>query len=451
MKLRSLLVGGVAVLALVGCNTTAPMTVKRVELQAAPSVTPDELEPIIFVRGTAGMRFGTVIGHLPGTMGGIAVDGQGCNLKVGSPAHLEWSSTSRELSGWADELGRVFVTVRSDRGFNLAGNPDQLFDSARDTNTARYHIGARIEEVASNFCLAHSLWDGRPLGLFSGEMYMRVQWEIYDPLQQTSVASFETEGYRLNPRSSTNGVIDTFLGAFGAAAEGLAANPRFQEVLRKGQGVSIRQVAAPVGDTFSIPTVKKSDGNISDRVDRIVNAVVVLRGPTGHGSGFIITRDGLVMTNAHVVGDRDTMVVRLSSGVELEGKVLRRNQARDVALVKLPIGHPDPLPLDLRDARVPERVYAVGAPLSQSLQSTVSSGVVSAVRYTNEAGYLDIQADVDIHGGNSGGPLLDERGNVIGVAYAGIGGATTSVGLNLFIPIDQALESVNIRLGPTID
>jgi len=448
--IRSMLAGGFALAALAACNTTGPMTVKRVQLAEPVAVTAEELEPIAFQRGIVSIRHGTPIAHFPGQFGtNSPVRGQLCNSEMRAPATLDWTSTSRELSGWDDEIGVIFHDVMRGRGYNLAGDPNQLFDAQRDLGKARFAVGARIEEITGNFCNEHDLWYGLPLNRYSGEMYMRVRWELFDTLQQRSIANYETEGYYLHARVSNSGITDTFLGAFGSATEALATNPGFAEAIRKGKSATIQQVASPVGDRLSIPAIRKSEGSFADHTDRIVDAVVVLRGQGWHGSGFVISKDGLIMTNAHVVGDLDKIVVRLSTGVEIEGTVLRRNAVRDIALVKLPIGHPHPLPLDIRSARVPERVYAVGAPIdADRLQSTVSSGVVSAVRYKNEAGYEDIQADVDIHGGNSGGPLLDDKGNVIGVAYAGIGDSTFSTGLNLFIPIGQALESVNLQLGP---
>jgi len=83
--------------------------------------------------------------------------------------------------------------------------------------------------------------------------------------------------------------------------------------------------------------------------------------------------------------------------------------------------------------------------LDKELSGTVTRGIVSKFT-TNRAGMEDIQADVDIQGGNSGGPLLDKNGNVVGISYAGIGPAGQfSAGVNFFIPIADALRSLNIN------
>lgn len=452
---REILAGGLVLLALSACNTTKPMTVKRLTAssQDMPAINPADLEPIAFQRGIMGVRYGTAIAHFPGPGNfgsGLKLQGDLCNSEMKSPATLDWNSSSRELSGWGDQIGVVFYDVMSGRGFNLAGNPNQLFDADRDLRKARFAVGARIDEIAGNFCHEHDIWNGLPQFRYSGEMYMRVRWELYDVVQSKAVSSFESEGYFVHPNVTNNGIIETFMGAFSAATDALANIPEFSARLKKGASVTLEQVATPVGETMSIPKEPlKTDGFEKNAAD-LVRATVLIREGGGHGSGFFITKDGLIMTNAHVVGDAETVVVRLYNGVEIEGRVLRRHPERDIGLIKVPISFPQPMSLDVRDARIAERVFAIGAPLNTELQSTISSGVVSAVRQINSAGYRDIQADVDIHGGNSGGPLLDGAGNVIGVTYAGryMQPGKVSSGLNLFIPIGQALESINLQLGP---
>ena len=444
--------GGLALLILAGCNTTKPMTVKRI-VYDAPTTAPidtSDLEPIAFQRGVVGIRYGTTIAHFPGHLGlDLKLQGTLCNRRYQPPATLEWNSTSRELSGWGDQIGVTFHDILAGRGYNMAGDPNQLFDAGRDLRKARFTVGARIEEIAGNICEEHDGYYGMPLGRFSAEMYMRVHWELYDVVQGRSVSSYQTEGYFLHPNVTSNGVIETFIGAFGAATEALATNPAFAEAIRKGKSATIQQVSLPVGEKMVIPAIAKYRGSFQENSQAILNAAVVIRQGSGHGSGFVISKDGLIITNAHVVGDAKEVVVRMRTGFEITGTVLRKHEERDIALVKIPVGFPSPMALDLRDAQVPEQVFAIGAPIdADRFQSTVSSGVVSAVRYKNSAGFLDIQADVDIHAGNSGGPLLDGKGNVIGVSYAGTGTNEFSTGLNWFIPIGQALESINLQLGP---
>ncbi|MCH9050748.1 MAG: trypsin-like peptidase domain-containing protein [Proteobacteria bacterium] len=99
-----------------------------------------------------------------------------------------------------------------------------------------------------------------------------------------------------------------------------------------------------------------------------------------------------------------------------------------------------------RPARL-EKTFVIGTPIKAGLRSTVTSGVVSAIRIEPRSGLSFIQSDAAVSPGNSGGPLLDENGNVIGISVIKIIG-NSSEGLNLFIPIDEALEALNLKPKP---
>lgn len=161
------------------------------------------------------------------------------------------------------------------------------------------------------------------------------------------------------------------------------------------------------------------------------------------GSGFIISADGYVLTNNHVVQGADKVTVRLSDRRELDAEVIGTDERADVALLKidgkdlplLKIGNPEQL-------KVGEWVLAIGSPFG--FEYSVTSGIVSAKARAlpNESYVPFIQTDVAINPGNSGGPLLNMKGEVIGInsqIYSRSGGF---MGLSFAIPIDVAMESV---------
>jgi len=171
--------------------------------------------------------------------------------------------------------------------------------------------------------------------------------------------------------------------------------------------------------------------------------VVVVFNSSGMGSGFVASSDGIVLTNAHVVGRNRKLKVRWSDGTESQARLLRINREVDVALIQVAEDHHRPLPMRAKLPNVGDTVFAIGTPLNLKLQGTLSRGIVSAIR-TVEAGTL-IQSDVSITHGNSGGPLLDEKGNVIGMAVSGLD--NTSANLNFFIPVTEILASLNLKPG----
>ncbi|HJW53317.1 MAG TPA: Do family serine endopeptidase [Burkholderiaceae bacterium] len=161
--------------------------------------------------------------------------------------------------------------------------------------------------------------------------------------------------------------------------------------------------------------------------------------PRGLGSGFIISPDGYVMTNAHVVEGADDITVTLTDRREFKGKVIGTDRRTDVALVKIDAtGLPNVKIGDVNKLRVGEWVVAIGSPFG--LDNSVTAGIVSAkARDTGE--FLPfIQTDVAVNPGNSGGPLLNMRGEVVGInsqIFTTSGGYN---GISFAIPIDEAMN-----------
>ena len=163
--------------------------------------------------------------------------------------------------------------------------------------------------------------------------------------------------------------------------------------------------------------------------------------PSGVGSGFFISENGSILTNHHVIADADEIIVTLTDGREFKAKVVGSDERTDVALLQvdakdmatLPIGNPKKL-------KKGQWVLAIGSPFG--LESTVTSGIVSAIgRETGD--YLPfIQTDVAVNPGNSGGPLLDLQGQVVGINSQIVSRSGGFMGISLAIPIDEAMMVV---------
>jgi serine protease Do len=178
------------------------------------------------------------------------------------------------------------------------------------------------------------------------------------------------------------------------------------------------------------------------------------------GSGFIISADGIVVTNNHVISPPDTraklesITITLSDGTEHEADVIGSDAASDLAVLKIRANRTFPFVRfgDSSSARVGEWVVAIGNPFG--LGGTVTSGIISAVyRNTGQGGAYDryIQTDASINRGNSGGPLFDMRGNVIGINNAIFSPSGGSVGIGFAIPAEIAAPIVEkLRSGQEI-
>ena len=162
------------------------------------------------------------------------------------------------------------------------------------------------------------------------------------------------------------------------------------------------------------------------------------------GSGFIISSDGYILTNAHVVDGADEVIVKLFDRREFKAKIIGSDRRTDVALVKIETtGLPKVTVGDPAKLKVGEWVAAIGSPFG--LENTMTAGIVSAKgRALPQENYVPfIQTDVAINPGNSGGPLFNLSGEVVGInsqIYSRTGG---SVGLSFSIPIDVAIDISN--------
>jgi len=177
----------------------------------------------------------------------------------------------------------------------------------------------------------------------------------------------------------------------------------------------------------------------------------------GVGSGFVFEYNGkkLILTNTHVIGGADRLVVKTVDGDQFEAKKLGADPANDIAVIE-PVDPPTDLEaLSLGNSmqvRVGQKVIAVGNPFD--FENTVTAGIVSAKgpREIRDKRREVIQTDAAINTGNSGGPLVDLGGNVIGINFAIFSPTKTSLGIGFAIPINQAREMMYflVNRGPWV-
>ena len=204
---------------------------------------------------------------------------------------------------------------------------------------------------------------------------------------------------------------------------------------------------------------QRADGSIAAIAETVLPSVVSIEvsgsGQAGSGSGFVLTEDGYILTNNHVIeaaANSGTIEVVLRDGTRLSAELIGRNADYDLAVVKVDKTGMSPVAIgDSASVKVGDQAIAIGSPLG--LEGTVTSGIVSALDRPVTAGGTDgsetsfisaIQTDAPINPGNSGGPLVNSEGQVMGVNSAiaslgsSAGGQAGSIGLGFAIPINTA-------------
>ncbi|WP_368643903.1 DegQ family serine endoprotease [Castellaniella ginsengisoli] len=163
--------------------------------------------------------------------------------------------------------------------------------------------------------------------------------------------------------------------------------------------------------------------------------------PRGIGSGFVISADGYILTNNHVVDNSNGIFVTMTDGKEYKAKVIGTDARTDIALIKIEAENLKPLPIgDSDKLRKGQWVLAIGSPFG--LDSTVTAGIVSAIN-RDTGDYLPfIQTDVAVNPGNSGGPLINLQGQAVGINSQIVSRSGGFMGISLAIPIDEVMRVV---------
>jgi len=144
------------------------------------------------------------------------------------------------------------------------------------------------------------------------------------------------------------------------------------------------------------------------------------------------------------VGSSKFVKVKLSTERDLIGEVIRFDKSRDVALIKTEQIAVQPMAIRDSEPNIGEEVYVLGSPLGDKFSTTLTKGILSGYRTLKEQRFL--QSDASILPGDSGGPLLDAQGSVIGITVAGLG-AKGLAGMNFFIPISDALTKLGVEFN----
>lgn len=401
-----------------GCGT--PAVIKKVEDRPVENLRASESsKPIQFTKIVVKLKRGEHIGAMQ------------AGLLCVSQGDLNWKGGRISID--SDEFTDAFKEELEKFSFKTVGDTNALFEDP-STWKSEILIAGLVKELKANICYPMA-----GFGNFSsskGEAFIKVDWQIYSKLDRSVVHAVTTEGAAKNDEAVGGGDTVAVLNAFAQASRNLLADNKFREIVSRG-GETIKETSYKSGDSIVISTgSSKPLGNVPDEW---ADGVVTVFAGRGHGSGFVIS-DNLILTNHHVVGESNSVAVKFNNGLQMVGKVIASNSGRDVAIVKVDATLPKHFRVSRAMPAVGTDVYAIGSPLDEKLHSTVTRGIISGVREENKK--MLIQSDVNIRPGNSGGPLVDKNGTVVGIAVSALVVNSVAQGINFFIPIDDALKSL---------
>lgn len=376
---------------------------------------PNQFQPIALGNSvTASVTFTRLIVRVPA---GTEIGHHRVGLAKVKRYPYTWQSN---LTVGSEEFKVIASEEMLDHGYNVKGGDNLLF-GADESAKAEYQLGATLDEML------YDTFAGLA-GNYS-EARVHIVWELYDTFQRSVIYTLATNGHaKLNKQGSP--VLQE---AFRSALANLMADSGFVAKMTQSprQQWTDRPIAA---DVTVIGSCRTDISSLPSDLEEAMNAVLVIRTGASTGSGVVVSEDGYALTAAHVVSGLSTVQVTLRSGLRLRADVILIDEPQDVALIKLPgTGHNCLRVESQTRPSVGVDLYAIGAPTGESLAYSVTRGIVSGVRELE--GFSYIQTDASLNPGNSGGPLLTEGGNVVGIVSWKIAAAGFE-GLSFGVPID---------------
>lgn len=422
MRFKLMLVGIIMSFALSGCGGTSAVIKQVQDLPVEKLSASENSKPIQFTKIIVKMKRGEHIGAWKA--------GWFCVPK----GDLTWKGGRLNLD--SDEFTEAFKEELEKYSFKTVGDTNALFEDP-STWKSEILVAGLVKELKANICYPNA-----GFGNYSsskGEAFIKVDWQIYSKLDRSVVHSVTTEGASTIEESTDGGASALVMNSFAQATRNLLADLRFREIVSKG-GDSVRDTSFKLGEKISI--AKNTSAGLGSNAEEWQHAVVTVFAGRGHGSGFVIG-DDMILTNHHVVGEASVVSIKFSSGMEMTGKVVAGNSGRDVAIVKVEAKLPKRFNIAKDSPSIGSEVYAIGTPVHEKFQATVSKGIISGIREDNNKKF--IQSDVNIRPGSSGGPLVDKAGSVVGIAVSTLIVNNAQQGINFFIPIADALKILEVN------
>lgn len=269
---------------------------------------------------------------------------------------------------------------------------------------------------------------------------LSVQWNVLDYYKKsiyTTTTKVSSGYFKINQDNSKEILYETTKDAMELALIKLMESPKIVKLL-KDKSQQKREAG------FEVINIPKSDNYVST-LGQAIKSSVTVKNSRGHGSGFVISNTGHVITNYHVVAGQEGLKVVLNNEKEYKAKVLRVSKIHDLALLKIEANNLVPFKISKsKDIEIALDIYAVGTPSSEDLSQTVSKGIVSGIRKGDGHTKL-IQTDASINPGNSGGAIVTKKGEVIGVVSSKLSGFGIE-GVAFGIPSYEIFDKLKLNI-----
>lgn len=309
----------------------------------------------------------------------------------------------------------------------------------------RFLVGVRL--LKYNVALKHKEGEDFGAGPVKGRVRMQLEWQVMDKSSGSIALRDTTEGF-VRIRQGAGRIVSGNLMAFESALIAFLDSGGLVDLVKQAPYTSA--AATPqVRVTDSLITIARPElppfDNLSEMIKQADRSCVTVITDGGHGRGVIINSEGYVLSAHHVIEGVNRIEVQFSDGLRQAAHVVREDKVSDLVLLDIDGSGFKPLAIGVSaGSRMGDEVITIGTPADLELGQSVARGILSGKRKFEEQIYL--QTDMAVSPGNSGGPLLNARGEIIGIIQRNVV-AEGVEGIGFAIPIDRAMEVLRLRTG----
>ena len=346
-----------------------------------------------------------------------------------------------------DEFNKITEDELIKSGYNIKKQVKLFGDEGIDKE-AELVIGANLKnlsidyEVSRRYYRSHSsdnvVIKYSPTNV---KCEVELEWQVFSRKKREVIYTTTVKGKSFYNENNDNSVSIAIKDAVRDALIELGFNAEMRKTVQNYSNL-LPKIKT---DTKTVSLPKKTPEKFADYAAMIKRSiestVTVLRDDEGHGSGFLISDNGYLITNHHVIDKAKEITVKFENGFEFPAELVAFDEDYDVALLKIKGSGFKGLAVNTAMAGVATDVTSISTPADVKLGQTVSKGIISGKREME--GKLYYQTDVSISPGSSGGPLFNSKGEVIGITTWGLRGGGTE-GLNFAIPVSVAIEKLGI-------
>lgn len=262
-----------------------------------------------------------------------------------------------------------------------------------------------------------------------------IDWELTDIYDQTKFTkTLEGISGEFNFTASTeeNAILNSLDDAITSSFIKFISENEFKEYLGEDSNEKIE---------FESIVLNKAEQ--PKNMEQSMKASVTVKSDDGHGSGFLVSEDGYILTNLHVVAGAKTLTIITNDGKTFPAILVRKNENKDLALLKVDNSFNYSFNIsNQKNYNIGEDIFAIGTPNSIQLGQTLSKGIISGERISEEENY--IQTDASVNSGNSGGPLINKNGELLGVVNSKLLGIGVE-GIGFAIPVFEIQNALYIK------